>query len=239
MEVTEPIETMSDITQIPVAETITCFTDGACQAATGVACAGWMFIDSSGKELGGGYGAERDVLSPITTEALAIKSALHHALHLDYTNLQIKSDAHDLILAITRQEQIKEIDGLLKDINNLASMFTSISFSFIPRSENKLVKRKKMEDICEGGYGPIEDIKDHGVDVIAKFAVSEFNKQNNSKLKFHTVVSGELQVVSGVNFRLVLNVSDEEDGGCKTYEAEVYEQLYGDSMVLMYFKPVN
>ncbi|CAA7043353.1 unnamed protein product [Microthlaspi erraticum] len=197
MEVSEPIETRSEINQIPDAETITCFIDGAYQADSGVAgSAAWIFIDNNGIELGGGYGAERDVLSPITSDALAIKSALHHALHLGYTNFQIKSDAHDLILAITRQEQINEIDGLLNDINNLASMFTSLSFSFIPRSENMAAKKKKMEDIIEGGWGPIKDIKDPSVDVIAKFAVAEFNKQNNSKLKFHTVVSGDLQIVS-------------------------------------------
>lgn len=96
-----------------------------------------------------------------------------------------------------------------------------------------------MEDIIEGGWGPIKDIKDPGVDVIAKFAVSEFNKHNNSKLKFHTVVSGVLQYVRGINFRLVLDVSDEEDGGCKTYEAQVHEQAWLDSRVLKYFKPVN
>ncbi|CAA7043349.1 unnamed protein product [Microthlaspi erraticum] len=96
-----------------------------------------------------------------------------------------------------------------------------------------------MKEILFGAWGPIEDIKDPSVDVIAKFAVSEFNKQNNSKLKFQTIVSGELQVVSGFNFRLVLNVSDEEDRGCKTYEAQVNEQAWLDSMVLNYFKPVN
>ncbi|CAA7014982.1 unnamed protein product [Microthlaspi erraticum] len=99
-----------------------------------------------------------------------------------------------------------------------------------------------MKDEAEtpcGGWERIKDIKDSKVDVIAKFAVSQFNKQNNTKLKFQTVVSGDLQYVQGINFRLVLHVSDEDDGGRRTYEAEVYEQDWLDSRVLEYFKPVD
>ena len=74
------------------------------------------------------------------------------------------------------------------------------------------------------------------LDVIAKFAISEFNKQNNSSLKLQTVVSGDMQVVGGINFRLVVDVSD---GGSKTYEAEVYEQAWLYSKILTSFNPIN
>lgn len=93
-----------------------------------------------------------------------------------------------------------------------------------------------MEEM-EGGWFPIEDIKDPSINVIAKFAIDEHNKQNNSELKLQTVVSGELQDVHGTNFRLILDVSDEDNKDSKTYEAEVYKWLH--SMVLNYFKLVN
>lgn len=100
-------------------------------------------------------------------------------------------------------------------------------------------KRMKGEEVLCGGWCPIKDeeIKDPRYDEIAKFAISEYNKHRNSKLKLETVVSGEFQVVQGMNFRLVVHVSDGEDGGSKTYETEVYEWMY--SRVLNYFKPVN
>lgn len=101
------------------------------------------------------------------------------------------------------------------------------------------MKKEEDKEYIYGGWGPIEDIKDSHVDAIAKFAISEYNKQNNSRLKFQTVVSGDLQYVSGINFRLVLDVSDGDDGGSKTYEVEVYEQAWLDSRVLSNFKPVN
>ncbi|CAA7031280.1 unnamed protein product [Microthlaspi erraticum] len=69
-------------------------------------------------------------------EALSIRSALNHALENRYTKLVLKSDAQDLVLAITALEPIKEIYGLLFDIQALASLFTSVSFVFVPRSQN-------------------------------------------------------------------------------------------------------
>lgn len=97
---------------------------------------GWIFTDSTGTELNHGQSAERFVASPMVAEALSIRSALNQALEFGITNLQLKSDAQDLIRAITSQEKIKENYGLLFDIKALASMFTSIYFSFIPRTEN-------------------------------------------------------------------------------------------------------
>lgn len=115
---------------------------------------------------------------------------------------------------------------------------TEIDFYQINKKDKRQQLRgeeKKMTEIICGGYNPIEHIKDSHVVAIAKFAVSEFNKQNNSKLKFQTVVSGKYQVVCGMNFWLKLNVSDEDDRGCKTYEAHVCEQAWLDSRVLKYF----
>ncbi|CAA7021482.1 unnamed protein product [Microthlaspi erraticum] len=91
---------------------------------------------NAGVELGVGQSAESFVSSPTMAEALSIRSALNHALENRFTNLILKSDARDLVLAITAQEPIKEIYGLLFDIHALASLFTSVSFVFVPRAQN-------------------------------------------------------------------------------------------------------
>ncbi|CAH2064982.1 unnamed protein product [Thlaspi arvense] len=98
--------------------------------------------------------------------------------------------------------------------------------------------KEEIGYLC-GGWGPVRDIKDPHVEFIAKFAISEHNKQNNSGLRFQKkVVSGDMQPVSGMNYRLVFDVSDGDDGGSKTYEAQVYQACL-DCRALAYFKPVN
>ncbi|CAA7016425.1 unnamed protein product [Microthlaspi erraticum] len=67
---------------------------------------------------------------------MTIRSALNHALEIRFTCIHLKSNVQDLIGAISSQEQIKEVYGILFDIQALASMFSSIRFSFIPRLEN-------------------------------------------------------------------------------------------------------
>ncbi|CAA7050210.1 unnamed protein product [Microthlaspi erraticum] len=115
---------------------IVCFTDGSWCKELKTGGMGWIFADTAGTELNHGQASERFVTSPLMAEALAIRSALNQALELGITNLHLKSDAQDLIRALNSQEQITEIFGILFDINTLASMFSSISFTFIPRSEN-------------------------------------------------------------------------------------------------------
>ncbi|CAL9233453.1 unnamed protein product [Arabidopsis halleri] len=88
----------------------------------------------------------------------------------------------------------------------------------------------------EGGWFPIEDIKDPSIDVIAKFAITKNNKENNLALKLQTVVSGESQAVRGTIFRLIIDVSEEDDEDSKTYEAEVYEQLWLDNPLYKGYK---
>ncbi|CAA7035952.1 unnamed protein product [Microthlaspi erraticum] len=118
--------------------TIDCFTDGSWTEEHRIGGLGWIFTRATGERLDQGQEAERFVSSPLMAEALAIRSALNHALEIGIACIHLKSDAQVLIRAISSQEQISEIYGILFDINALASMFTSISFSFISRSENSL-----------------------------------------------------------------------------------------------------
>ncbi|CAA7020130.1 unnamed protein product [Microthlaspi erraticum] len=117
---------------------LTCFTDGAWNKETKIGGLGWILVDNEGSEVSRGQAAERNVSSPLMTEALAVRSALNHALEEGFTSLHLKSDALDLIRALNSHEQIKEIYGLLFDIHALASMFVSIDFSYIPRSNNNI-----------------------------------------------------------------------------------------------------
>ncbi|CAH2052744.1 unnamed protein product [Thlaspi arvense] len=87
-----------------------------------------------------------------------------------------------------------------------------------------------------GGWIPITNIKDPHVVHIGEFAVSEYNKQTKSGLKFDSVVSGESQLVSGLNYRLL--VAADDSGTSKNYEAIVWEELRQRSMNLTSFTPL-
>ncbi|CAH2052735.1 unnamed protein product [Thlaspi arvense] len=87
-----------------------------------------------------------------------------------------------------------------------------------------------------GGWIPITNIKDPHVVQIGEFAVSEYKKQTKSGLKFDSVVSGESQVFSGLNYWLV--VAADDSGTSKNYEAIVWEELWQKSMNLTSFTPL-
>ncbi|KAJ0240571.1 Cysteine proteinase inhibitor 5 [Hirschfeldia incana] len=93
-----------------------------------------------------------------------------------------------------------------------------------------------------GGWRPLSDVNDPHVVEIGEFSVSEYNKQSKSGLKFVSVVSGESQVVSGTNYRLIVAVNGgveiaNADGASKNYEAIVWEQPWLKSRNLTSFKP--
>ncbi|KAJ4843682.1 hypothetical protein Tsubulata_016594 [Turnera subulata] len=86
-----------------------------------------------------------------------------------------------------------------------------------------------------GGWKPIKDLKDPHVIEIAEFAVGEYSRQAHAQLKLDKVLKGETQVVSGVNYRLVLAVKE----GSKRYEAVVWEKSWANYKNLTSFKPVD
>ncbi|KAJ4835801.1 hypothetical protein Tsubulata_029235, partial [Turnera subulata] len=90
-----------------------------------------------------------------------------------------------------------------------------------------------------GGWKPIKDLKDPHVIEIAEFAVGEYGRQAHAQLKLDKVLKGETQVVSGVNYRLVLAVKQEEGAGSKRYEAIVWEKPWANFKNLTSFKPAG
>ncbi|CAN7043947.1 unnamed protein product [Brassica rapa subsp. trilocularis] len=100
-------------------------------------------------------------------------------------------------------------------MNNKAFFFLLLSLVLLPLYAFAVVS--------VGGWSPISDVKDPHVVEIGVFAVSEYDKQSKSGLKFVTVVSGESQVTAGTNYRLIVTVDGSIGvagaGVSKKYEA--------------------
>ena len=87
-----------------------------------------------------------------------------------------------------------------------------------------------------GGLKPIGDPKDKHVMEIGQFAVMEYKKRSNSALKFESVDKCETQLVSGINYRLILVVKDEPS--TMKFEVVVWEKLRENFKSLTSFKPM-
>ncbi|WZY78439.1 hypothetical protein YC2023_024823 [Brassica napus] len=120
-------------------------------------------------------------------------------------------------------------------MNNKAFFFLLLSLVLLPLYAFAVVS--------VGGWSPISDVKDPHVVEIGVFAVSEYDKQSKSGLKFVTVVSGESQVTAGTNYRLMVTVDGSIGvagaGVSKKYEAIVWEKPWLKSMNLTSFKPTG
>ncbi|XP_010545484.1 PREDICTED: cysteine proteinase inhibitor 4-like [Tarenaya hassleriana] len=86
-----------------------------------------------------------------------------------------------------------------------------------------------------GGWQPIKDVNDPKVVEIAKYAVSEHNKQSKSDLTYERVDEGQTQVVSGIRYRLVVQAKNGAAGKSKFYLATVVDGATG-KRVLKSFK---
>ncbi|XP_059664585.1 cysteine proteinase inhibitor 1-like [Cornus florida] len=87
-----------------------------------------------------------------------------------------------------------------------------------------------------GGWEPIKDPKAPEVQEIGEFAVTQHNKQAKTDLKFESVDSGETQVVSGMNYRLVLSAKD--GAGSNKYEAVIWDKPWAHFRNLTSFKRI-
>ncbi|CAN6284220.1 unnamed protein product [Urochloa humidicola] len=89
-----------------------------------------------------------------------------------------------------------------------------------------------------GGWNPIKDVNDPHIQELGGWAVAEHVKKANDGLRFGKVVSGEEQVVSGMNYKLVIEATG-RDGKSGTYGAAVYEQEWTKTRQLLAFEPAN
>ncbi|KAL6626468.1 hypothetical protein ACP70R_030194 [Stipagrostis hirtigluma subsp. patula] len=89
-----------------------------------------------------------------------------------------------------------------------------------------------------GGWSPIKDVNDPHIQELGGWAVAEHVRQVHDGLQFTKVVSGREQVVSGMNYELVIVVSNGA-GKSATYGAVVYEQEWTKTRKLLAFDPAN
>ncbi|KAI3440200.1 Ubiquitin-like domain-containing protein [Psidium guajava] len=96
-----------------------------------------------------------------------------------------------------------------------------------------------LSALAVGEWNPIKDVHDPHVKEIGEFAVAEFNKdpQHGTDLQFRGVITGETQVVSGTNYRLILAARDPV--AVKNYEALVWEKPWEHFKQLKSFNPAK
>ncbi|KAG6533085.1 hypothetical protein ZIOFF_006946 [Zingiber officinale] len=88
-----------------------------------------------------------------------------------------------------------------------------------------------------GGWKTIVDTQDPNVQKVAKFAVSEYAKQQGQSFELVDVVAAQRQVVAGFNYRLLLEAKA-STGKVSKYGVLVDESLKGD-LKLVAFEPVR
>ncbi|KAL4562134.1 hypothetical protein LXL04_034328 [Taraxacum kok-saghyz] len=88
--------------------------------------------------------------------------------------------------------------------------------------------------ILIGGWKPIPDVTDPLVVDIGRFAVDEHNKKNQATLKFRKVVSGERQVVAGMDYNLTIMAVN--GGLINKYVAVVWDKPMQKFRQLVSFK---
>uniref|UniRef100_A0A7N0USA5 Cystatin domain-containing protein n=1 Tax=Kalanchoe fedtschenkoi TaxID=63787 RepID=A0A7N0USA5_KALFE len=82
----------------------------------------------------------------------------------------------------------------------------------------------------------IKNLQDPHVLTIARFAISQFDMETGSKLRFINVVTGYRQIIEGMNYRLIIRAEDCRAHTATNYEAFVYEQDAKQYKHLMYFR---
>ncbi|CAL4931812.1 unnamed protein product [Urochloa decumbens] len=97
---------------------------------------------------------------------------------------------------------------------------------------------KAARPMLAGGWGPIKDVSDPHIQELGGWAVSEHVKLANDGLRFGAVTRGEQQVVSGMNYKLVLDATG-ADGTVAAYGALVYEQSWTNTRELVSFARAN
>ncbi|CAA6662183.1 unnamed protein product [Spirodela intermedia] len=110
-------------------------------------------------------------------------------------------------------------------------------WSFLVRLWNGRRRSPRMS----GKVGGAEDVggAENGPEIeeLARFAVDEYNKQQNGLLEFSRVVKAKTQVVSGIMHHLTVEVK--EGGVKKLYDAKVWVQGWLNSKKLHDFKQIG
>lgn len=116
------------------ANQIAIFTDAAWNSSTGDAGFGWIVDDPVSRSHH--TVSLTFVSSPLMAETMAVLAAMTFALSHGINSIAIFSDSQVLFNTINKKSMKLEIHGTLRDIYQLSVSFNSVSFNFIPRSQN-------------------------------------------------------------------------------------------------------
>lgn len=105
---------------------------------------GWIFISQQKKRLLQGTTTFAHTASTLVVEALAVRSALLHALEAGFSKICIKSDYQTLVAAIFSKYHPTDLYGITLDMEHLSVSFDCIAFTFISRNLNVLALAKSV-----------------------------------------------------------------------------------------------
>ncbi|XP_023520845.1 cysteine proteinase inhibitor 1-like [Cucurbita pepo subsp. pepo] len=88
-----------------------------------------------------------------------------------------------------------------------------------------------------GSYKPIKNIDDPEIQSLGEFAVTEHNKQTKTQLQFQKVISGDMQIVAGTNYKLRLTALEGTDS--RTYGTLVFTDLNNKNNLINFFNVPN
>ncbi|CAI9264660.1 unnamed protein product [Lactuca saligna] len=113
-------------------------------------------------------------------------------------------------------------------------LFATFDFG-VCRVEKGMIRSQKLggvRDITEQGLNGIE------IETLARFAVEEHNKKENSLLKFSRLIKAKEQVVAGKMYYLTLEATDAV-GKIKAYETKVWVKPWINFKQMQEFKQEN
>ncbi|XP_023639357.1 uncharacterized protein LOC111830897 isoform X2 [Capsella rubella] len=129
-----------------------CFVDAAWCPQSQTCGQGWVLYDPTGHTPRRFSTTRPFVTSALVAEALAMRSSLNCLKPLQQTGavgkIEFYSDSKILISAINKQASSKELKAILQDITSLSDSFDSVSFNFIPRSDNIVADSVAKAALC-------------------------------------------------------------------------------------------
>ncbi|CAN6876133.1 unnamed protein product [Brassica oleracea] len=114
-----------------------CFVDAVWDSTAKRAGTAWILNKHLPHHARSGSQIFDNVNSPLMAESLALRNGIEEFIKAGVQSTTVFSDCQTFIRAIVNKSRIKEVYGVLQDIDRLSSLFVSICFQFIPRSQNR------------------------------------------------------------------------------------------------------
>ncbi|CAH9096881.1 unnamed protein product, partial [Cuscuta epithymum] len=154
------VETIYEVTERglagwrkPDTDRIKINTDAAINRGAGMVGLGWVARDSTGAFLAGAAIPRKGVCLPKEAEALSMREALSWIKAAGWDQVDVESDALHLVEGVHSASTESSFGLLVNDIKELATSFSSITFSHVKRSANRVAHHMaraavSMSDSC-------------------------------------------------------------------------------------------